>query len=246
MQPLWGAAIAVPIVVAKGIMSVRSRHGRGEGGSERWGTGLLASMQLQANWSQAAHYSPACHAAACSILDDEGGDPSFVCERVCTSGRLLKRMGSLSKVRMTPRCRHRRRPAGSRHRRRPAGSRIITSVIRCGRPAGPTGHAHTPVSYPRTAPRPASQLGSSPVPWMERPASPPCPPPPSSQHKCHPCRSSQDPTPNTCVTVCGVSSRDACAEACQRSVCAVPHQVPAWNESCQKRCVQECLKGRAS
>lgn len=56
----------------------------------------------------------------------------------------------------------------------------------------------------------------------------------------------QDATPNTCVTVCGVSARDACAEACQRSVCVVPHQVPAWNEACQKRCVQECLKGRAS
>ncbi len=30
---------------------------------------------------------------------DEGTDSSFVCERVCTSDRLLRRMGDLSKVR---------------------------------------------------------------------------------------------------------------------------------------------------
>ena len=28
---------------------------------------------------------------------EEGTDPSFVCERVCTSDRLLRRMGGLSK-----------------------------------------------------------------------------------------------------------------------------------------------------
>ncbi len=33
----------------------------------------------------------------CTIRPDEGTDPSFVCERVCTSDRLLRRMGGLSK-----------------------------------------------------------------------------------------------------------------------------------------------------
>lgn len=55
----------------------------------------------------------------------------------------------------------------------------------------------------------------------------------------------REPTRNSCVTVCGVSSHDACVEACQRSVCSVPHQVPAWNEACLRRCTAECLKGRA-
>jgi hypothetical protein len=32
-------------------------------------------------------------------LEDAGADPSFVCERVCTSQRLMRRMGSLAKVR---------------------------------------------------------------------------------------------------------------------------------------------------
>ena len=29
---------------------------------------------------------------------DEGSEPSFVCERVCTSERLMRRMGGLAKV----------------------------------------------------------------------------------------------------------------------------------------------------
>jgi hypothetical protein len=29
---------------------------------------------------------------------DDGADPSFVCERVCTSDRLMRRMGGLAKV----------------------------------------------------------------------------------------------------------------------------------------------------
>lgn len=55
----------------------------------------------------------------------------------------------------------------------------------------------------------------------------------------------KDPTPNNCVTVCGVSSNDACVEACQRAVCSEMHQVPDWNDQCLKRCTTECLKGRA-
>eukprot|EP00884_Botryococcus_braunii_P014645 jgi/Botrbrau1/23181/Bobra.0041s0031.1 len=81
---------------------------------------------------------------------EEGGYPSFVCERVCTSNRLLRRMGGLAK----------------------------------------------------------------------------------------------DPTPNTCVTVCGTSGTDSCTEACQRAVCMNMHQVPAWNDACLKRCTAECMKGR--
>lgn len=88
---------------------------------------------------------------AISSRPDEGNDPSFICERVCTSDRLMRRMGGLSK----------------------------------------------------------------------------------------------DPTPNTCVTVCGISATDACEDACQRAVCGNMHQVPAWNDSCLKRCTSECLRGRA-
>ncbi|CAD7697487.1 unnamed protein product [Ostreobium quekettii] len=55
---------------------------------------------------------------------------------------------------------------------------------------------------------------------------------------------SKDPTPGTCVTVCGVSDADACTDACQRAVCINMHQVPAWNEACVTRCTNECLRGR--
>lgn len=53
---------------------------------------------------------------------------------------------------------------------------------------------------------------------------------------------SKDPTPDTCVTVCGVSELDACADACARTVCVNQHQVPNWNDVCLRRCQSECLK----
>ncbi|KAG0473968.1 hypothetical protein HPP92_015292 [Vanilla planifolia] len=53
---------------------------------------------------------------------------------------------------------------------------------------------------------------------------------------------SKDPTPDTCVTVCGVSVLDACTDACARSVCVNQHQVPNWNDVCLRRCQSECLK----
>ncbi|KEH42678.1 hypothetical protein MtrunA17_Chr1g0186311 [Medicago truncatula] len=53
---------------------------------------------------------------------------------------------------------------------------------------------------------------------------------------------SKDPIPDTCVTVCGVSDLDACAEACARTVCVNQHQVPNWNDTCLRRCQSECLK----
>lgn len=55
---------------------------------------------------------------------------------------------------------------------------------------------------------------------------------------------SKDPTPNTCVTVCGASELDACAEACARTVCVNQHHVPNWNDICQRRCENECLRLR--
>ena len=55
-------------------------------------------------------------------------------------------------------------------------------------------------------------------------------------------RAAQEATPNTCVTVCGLSSIDACTEACQRAVCSGTHQVPAWNDACLKRCSTECVR----
>lgn len=53
---------------------------------------------------------------------------------------------------------------------------------------------------------------------------------------------SKDPTPDTCVTVCGVSHLDACADACARTVCVNQHQVPNWNDICLRRCQSECLR----
>ena len=53
---------------------------------------------------------------------------------------------------------------------------------------------------------------------------------------------SKDPIRDTCVTVCGVSELDACADACARTVCVNQHQVPNWNDVCLRRCQSECLK----
>ncbi|KAJ6939568.1 hypothetical protein NC651_005886 [Populus alba x Populus x berolinensis] len=52
---------------------------------------------------------------------------------------------------------------------------------------------------------------------------------------------SKDPTIDTCVTVCGVSELDACADACARTVCVNQHQVPNWNDICLRRSLQEIL-----
>ncbi|WOL13895.1 hypothetical protein Cni_G22675 [Canna indica] len=53
---------------------------------------------------------------------------------------------------------------------------------------------------------------------------------------------SENPPLDTCITVCGVSELDACADACVRTVCSNQHQVPNWNDVCLKRCQSECLK----
>ncbi|KAG5251054.1 hypothetical protein OIU76_007332 [Salix suchowensis] len=53
---------------------------------------------------------------------------------------------------------------------------------------------------------------------------------------------SKDPIIDTCVTVCGVSELDACADACARTVCVSQHQVPNWNDICLRRCQSECLR----
>ncbi|KAL0368350.1 UNVERIFIED_CONTAM: hypothetical protein Scaly_1053900 [Sesamum calycinum] len=46
---------------------------------------------------------------------------------------------------------------------------------------------------------------------------------------------SKEPIPDTCVTVCGVSELNACADACARTVCVNQHQVPNWNDVCLQR-----------
>ncbi|PRQ31086.1 putative sodium/calcium exchanger membrane region, EF-hand domain pair [Rosa chinensis] len=53
---------------------------------------------------------------------------------------------------------------------------------------------------------------------------------------------SKDPIPDTCVTVCGVSELDVCADACALTICVNQHQLPNWNDICLRRCQSECLK----
>lgn len=55
---------------------------------------------------------------------------------------------------------------------------------------------------------------------------------------------SKKPTPDTCVTVCGVSELDACTDACARTVCANQHHLPNWNDICLRRCQNQCLRLR--
>lgn len=71
VQAWWGAAVALPVIVVKGIISGRGKSRKVE--SEGRG-----------------------------FRDDDGAEPSFVCERVCTSDRMLRRLGSLAKARRGP------------------------------------------------------------------------------------------------------------------------------------------------
>jgi hypothetical protein len=165
MQPFVAAALAVPVVVAKGLLSMRSRRDRYDSETERCvdarGVGGHTAPRPRAplNAHPFARLPPPPpqkkHTKTNSsdgALDLDGSlEPGFVCERVCASDRLLRKLGGLSK----------------------------------------------------------------------------------------------EPSRGSCVTVCGASPRDACAEACQRAVCTVPHRVPAWNDACVRRCAAECLKGRA-
>lgn len=90
---------------------------------------------------------------------EEGSDPSFLCERVCTSNRLLRRMGGLSKVWIWGLFLHLCRQQ-------------CLLQVRLGLPEQTSSLVSALV------------LISAPV--------------------------LQDPTPNTCVTVCGTSGQSSC------------------------------------
>jgi len=49
-------------------------------------------------------------------------------------------------------------------------------------------------------------------------------------------------TGSSCTTVCGTSSEEACADACMKSICSGGLAIPAWNDACERKCTQECLK----
>lgn len=99
--------------------------------------------------------------------DGDGDETAFACERVCTSDRLIKRLGYLAKVRPGV-------PSSLAH------GEIIFFFFRVEVSPRNTRASQppnaTPEADPRTHPTPSCLLVSS-----------------------------QDPTPNTCVTVCGTS-----------------------------------------
>lgn len=61
-----------------------------------WVSGKCCSLALRAACQEPAWRTRALHPCR---LDDAEPDPGFVCERVCTSQRLMRRMGSLAKER---------------------------------------------------------------------------------------------------------------------------------------------------
>ncbi len=154
------AAVVAPVVLLRGVTNKGKKSSSGPK-KNRFVKIKSSSYFLRFNYDQELtsvrqfaflfFSSPFSSLISLSSRDDDGADPSFVCERVCASDRLLRRLGGLSK----------------------------------------------------------------------------------------------DPTPQSCVTVCGVSRIDSCTESCQRVVCMNMHQVPAWNDQCLKRCTMECQKGRA-
>jgi hypothetical protein len=125
----------------------------------------------------------------------DGGAESFVCERVCTSPRLLRRMGGLSKVR--------KRERNGKREGRTCPGRVYPGPRRALPCVGEVARRE---DAPRDRGRETqkTQPASSSLPLLLL---------------------AQDPTPNTCVTVCGTSGEDACLDACARAVCGNMHQV---------------------
>jgi hypothetical protein len=90
VAPWLAAAVAVPVVITKGILSVRSRHHK-DIDSDR----LVLPTRLH------APQAVPCTERKLHICRDDATDSPFVCERVCASDRLLKRLGNYAKVMAT-------------------------------------------------------------------------------------------------------------------------------------------------
>ncbi|KAA6429466.1 MAG: hypothetical protein FRX49_00859, partial [Trebouxia sp. A1-2] len=69
VQAWWAAGLAVPVVLIRGLVTNNNK----------------AKQEESQNDSRDCRF------------DGIGTDPSFVCERVCTSARLSRRMGGLAK-----------------------------------------------------------------------------------------------------------------------------------------------------
>jgi len=240
MSWLAAAAVAVPVVVTKGILTVRSRGRKDSSESDRcayhWqqvpsssgGSRRLPCqlMHLHCTTSPVSNAltSGLAHRALLACRGDE--DSPFVCERVCTSDRLLKKLGSLAKEPTRDTCVTVCGVSGNS-----VGSAASMTVIaaphKCNpgatsSPALPAAHAFNLKCLFVSACELQFLMMTT---CLVQPVMPPA---------------------VSCTCPCTPAAHDACTDACQRAVCSIPHQVPAWNDSCLKRCTAECLKGRAS
>jgi hypothetical protein len=181
-----------------------------------------------------------------------------VCERVCTSDRLLKKLGSLAKVCVCAppgwRCPARRAAAAATAEwcqqcvavlLRAADARaLLKQLTRAAAGAGMHACFRSRRATP-ASPCAACQVSEC-VPAAVVAMN-------GCGRRCQPhhtlavhvTRPPAASPPAPCVAW-RQAAPDACTDACQRAVCSIPHQVPAWNDSCLKRCTAECLKGRAS
>jgi len=213
--------------------------------------------------------------------DGEGGVEAFACERVCTSDRLIKRLGYLSKVRAAANSERVVEMPLERTRFRVEWAHFMTvtslppTTIGSWEPGSATSYrlsnrfgiisnvcaataancasvgrnergfrvewAHRvhctviltlpPMTIgswkPGSASRAPGLIGTRAL--------------NSRLNLLSPVPSPQDPTPNTCVTVCGTSGIDACTEACQRSVCSIPHSVGTDGEDSARHAIIRIL-----
>ena len=115
VQAWWAAGLAVPAVIVKGFLGGRTKGRKEE--ELRAMYGRLRKLILLVTYVLTCSAAQSFRAIICASMRDgvllccqsamilmcyvirpeEGTDPSFVCERVCTSDRLLRRMGGLSK-----------------------------------------------------------------------------------------------------------------------------------------------------
>lgn len=186
-----------------------------------------------------------------SSQEEEWTEPRFTCERVCTSEKLLKKLGSAAKASWG---------AWGLQCFAHAGEGAATGKCAISEACA----SSSPCSFPCRIPHPtpaslsaAHQVGC----WGMRNGGEGASkilhaglPSHSLQRCVHWAWTSRYPamhamwpyhsspglaiTPNTFVP----AALDACTDACQRAVCVNMHHVPSWNESCLQRCTAECMK----
>ena len=104
VSPWWGLGLAAPLVAIKAV-SRRGQKSRGNQESTYVYRSFICIYHVcvcvrvcvsKARGDIDKDLPAAVSVCECSV--EEGTEPNFICERVCTSNKLMRRMGGLAKV----------------------------------------------------------------------------------------------------------------------------------------------------